>query len=92
MFVDPKKIKVSQIINDDYESMILSIYCKKKLKKEQIKEIEYISGYIKKGEIRIDFKFNFEDFVFAPVFICVIQGIIIINLKLKLIEIKLLIT
>ena len=65
MFVDPKKIKVSQIINDDYESIILSIYCKKKIKKEQIKEIEYISGYIKKGEIRIDFKFNFEDFVFA---------------------------
>ncbi len=62
MFVDPKEIKVIPTINDDYESMILTITCPKKIKKEEnIKEIEFLDGDIKEGEIRIDIKINLDD-------------------------------
>jgi hypothetical protein len=67
MFVDRKEIKVIPTINDDYKSMILTITCPKKIKKEEdIKEIEFLDGDIKEGEIRIDIKLNLEDIVLDP--------------------------
>ena len=66
MFVDAEDIKVVPTINDDYESMILSISCPKKIKKtKNIEETEFLDGDIKEdGEIRIDIKFNLEDILF----------------------------
>ena len=68
MFVEADDIKVVPTINDDYESMVLTITCPKKIKKEDnIKEIEFLDGDIKEdGEIRIDIKFNLEDIVLDP--------------------------
>ena len=68
MFVEAEDIKVVPTINDDYDSMILSISCPKKIKKsENIEEIEFLDGDIKEdGEIRIDIKFNLEDIVLDP--------------------------
>ena len=87
MFVNPKEIKVLPQINDDYESMVLTITCPKKLKKEDnIKEIEFLEGDINDGEIRIDIKFNLEDIVLTSEVHHVIRetntGIIIIYLKI----------
>lgn len=67
MFVNPEEIQVFPIINDDYESMVLTITCPKRINKEDnIKEIEFLDGDIKEGEIRIDIKFNLEDIVLDP--------------------------
>ena len=67
MFVDPKGIDVLPVINDDYDAIMLSIYCNKKINNdENIEEIETIDGDIKEGEIRIDIKLNLEDIVLDP--------------------------
>ena len=87
MFVNPFEIKVIPTINDDYESMILTITCPKKIKREEnIKEIEFLNGDIKEGDIRIDIKINLEDILLDPKTYFIIRetntGILLIYLKI----------
>ena len=67
MFVDPKEINVLPVIGDDYETMMLSIYCNKTINKDDdIEEVETIDGDIREGEVRIDIKLNLDDIVLDP--------------------------
>jgi hypothetical protein len=69
MFVEPKKnpIKVSQYLNEEGDSMILTITCNKKfVKDDDIEEIETLEGDIKEGLINITIKINLENLVPDP--------------------------
>ena len=87
MFVDPREINVFPVVGDDYETMILSIYCNKKINHEKdIEEVETIDGDIIEGEVRIDVKLNLDDIVLDPKNIFVVNqscpGIMTIYLKI----------
>ena len=90
MFVDPNDINVLPIVNDDYDAIMLSIYCNKKKnnKDDNIEEIEDIDGDIKEGEVRIDIKINLEDIVLDPNNIFVVNQSIpgIMTIFLKIVE------
>jgi hypothetical protein len=90
MFVDPNDINVLPIVNDDYDAIMLSIYCNKKKnnKDDNIEEIEDIDGDIKEGEVRIDIKINLEDIVLDPNNIFVVNQSIpgIMSIFLKIVE------
>ena len=65
MFVDSKKIKISQAISDDNETMNIAISCDKQFEKDPniVEEIEKIDGGdIKAGNMRISIKFNLHNF------------------------------
>ena len=65
MFVNVKDIKIKQYLSEDHETMNITISCEKKFDKDPniVEEIEeFEGGDIKKGIMRINIKFNLQDF------------------------------
>ena len=65
MFVNVKDIKIKQYLSEDKETMNITISCEKKFDKDPniIEEIEeFEGGDIKQGIMRINVKFNLQDF------------------------------
>ena len=62
MFVNAEDIKPTQYISEDYETMNITISCKKKLEENKNIIEEFDGGDIKEGDMRINIQFKLRDF------------------------------
>ena len=62
MFVNAEDIKQTQYISEDYETMNITISCKKKLEENKNIIEEFDGGDIKEGDMRINIQFKLRDF------------------------------